>query len=260
MCSIIVLVFINALFVVALYAEWNQRKMQSSMSETTQPTTETKSLTIQAEGKQILVKEPLKKQSASLDVPLIKQKPDLYNGCELTSLTMLLQYYGINKTKIELVPEMRQDLTEMQISQEGTITYWGNPNTGFVGDITGKKQGYSIYHSALIELLKKYIPTGVDLTRSSFDLLEQQVSKGIPVVVWTTIGYIVPQNWVVWDSPLGPIRASFSIHTVVLVGYDQEHVYVNDPLTGVKNQRVEKQQFNRSWDAMGKQAISYQKK
>ncbi|WP_235613257.1 C39 family peptidase [Paenibacillus sp. LC231] len=192
-----------------------------------------------------------------LDAPLIKQLPELYNGCEITSLAMLLQFHGIAKNKMELVGEMKKDPAPMKTDAQGNITYWGNPNLGFVGDITGKEKGYSIYHSALFDLLKNYIPTAVDLTNHSFDTLEQQLAQGVPVIAWTTTTYVELPKWVVWDSPTGPVRATFSVHSVLLVGYDQQYVYVNDPLSGVKGQQVDKQQFIRSWEALGKQALSY---
>ena len=37
-----------------------------------------------------------------LNVPLERQLPDLPNGCEVTSLSMLLNYYDINVSKLEL--------------------------------------------------------------------------------------------------------------------------------------------------------------
>ncbi|NHN33190.1 C39 family peptidase [Paenibacillus agricola] len=198
-----------------------------------------------------------KPKSFIIDAPIIQQKPELPSGCELTSLTMLLQFYGVKKTKMELLPEMLVDPTPIQWDDKGNIVYWGNPNLGFVGDITAKSQGFSIYHTALFQLMATYIPTSVDLTRSSFDLLERQVAAGIPVVVWTTIGFKETPRWYVWDSPLGPIKGTFSVHAVLLVGYDESYVYVNDPLTGVKQEKVLKEQFIKTWDLQGRQALSY---
>ena len=204
---------------------------------------------------------PVKKRSAMIDAPVVLQYPELPNGCELTTLAMMLQFYGINKGKMELLPEMNRDTTPFRTGPDGTIEYWGNPNTGFVGDITGKHKGFGIYHAGLFGLLQSYIPTATDMTRSSFEELERQVSDGIPVLVWTTIRYTVPSDrqWVTWDSPLGPIRTTFQEHTVLLVGYDEDYVYVNDPLKAEKKHRVEKKQFIASWEAMGKQALSYTK-
>ena len=195
--------------------------------------------------------------AASLDAPVVRQFPELPAGCEITSLTMLLQYYGVQKDKMELVKEMKTDPTPVRLGKNGSIAYWGDPNTGFVGDVTGKSRGYSIYHGPLFELLKTYVPTAVDLTGEPFERLERQIADGVPVLVWTTIDYKVPDNWIVWNSPTGPIRATFKVHAVLLVGYDESNVYVNDPYTGKKSLQIDKERFIATWDVMGRQALSY---
>jgi uncharacterized protein YvpB len=201
----------------------------------------------------------VKKVSAMLNAPLIKQYPELYSGCEITTLAMMLQFYGIQKGKMELIPEMKYDKTAYQLDERGKIVYWGNPNLGFVGDVTGRAKGFGIYHTALLPLLKKYIPTAVDLTGKPFAVLESKIAEGIPVEVWTTIDYIENVQWTEWDTSLGPIRATFSEHAVLLVGYDKDHVYVNDPLNDKSNLKLNKALFIRTWEMMDKQAISYEK-
>lgn len=200
---------------------------------------------------------PAKKTSALLQAPIIRQFPELRSGCEVTSLAMLINYYGIDVDKMELADRMDKDETPMRLRKDGSIAYWGNPNIGFVGDVTGKSRGFGIYHGPLLNLMKQYIPTAVDLTEKPFEDIERQVSEGIPVIVWTTINFVIPNNWVVWDSPLGPIRTTFSEHAVLLVGYDEESVYVNDPWTGRAAYKVNKERFIATWEAMGRQAISY---
>jgi uncharacterized protein YvpB len=200
-----------------------------------------------------------RKTSAMLKAPLIKQYPELNSGCEITTLAMMLQFYGIQKGKMELIPEMKYDKTTYQIDGNGKIIYWGNPNIGFVGDVTGRSKGFGIYHTALIHLLKKYIPTAVDLTGRPFEELENKIAEGIPVEVWTTIDYIENVQWTTWDTSIGPIRTTFSEHAVLLVGYDKDNVYVNDPLSGKSNLKINKALFIRTWEMMEKQAISYEK-
>ncbi|UUZ95881.1 C39 family peptidase [Paenibacillus sp. P25] len=194
--------------------------------------------------------------SVLLDAPAIRQLPELRSGCEVTSLAMLLQYYHVDKSKLELAGEMKMDPTPIRWNSDGSIASWGNPNLGFVGDVTGASKGFGIYHTALYELLKKYAPSAVDLTGKPFDGLEKKLRSGIPSVVWTTIDYNVPDKWVVWDTPIGPIQTTFMEHAVLLVGYDGEFVYVNDPLTGRGKQKIEKERFVASWEAMGRQALS----
>lgn len=203
-------------------------------------------------------KPPEKKQQAMIDAPIVSQYPELRNGCEVVSLTMLLQFYGIEKDKLALAQEMKKDTTPRK-EVNGNTVYWGNPNIGFVGDVTGKTMGYGIYNGPLLELLSKYIPNGINLTGSSFDEIERSVSEGRPVVVWTTVSFTKPREdqWVTWQSPQGEVRATFQEHAVLVVGYDEDHVYVNDPISGKKKLQLEKSSFLASWEALGKQAISY---
>jgi uncharacterized protein YvpB len=44
------------------------------------------------------------------------------------------------------------------------------------------------------------------------------------------------------------------MHSVVMTGYDQESIYLNNPY-GTKNQKVDKDNFIKSWQQMGSQAI-----
>lgn len=248
------LAFSSATMLFLLYMKITVKKDSLLSSDLIYPTA-----VISDDKQSATIERSNKKQSAMIDAPILLQNPELYNGCEITALTMMFQYKGIDKNKMELVPELKKDPTEIQYNPDGTIKFWGNPNLGYVGDITGKQKGFGIYHAALSDLLLKYIPSGVDLTGRSFDELERQVSAGIPVLVWTTVSFTVPSDnqWVVWNTSIGPIRTTFQEHTVLLVGYDDKNVYVNDPLSGRKQLKIEKERFIASWEALGKQALSY---
>lgn len=248
------LLFSSSVFIVLLYLEITEKRSQPHLMDSNAVIN-----TIPLPIDTVTAETPVKKISAMIEAPVVLQNPELPSGCELTALTMLLQFKGINKDKMELLPEMKKDPTPIKWGKNGKIEYWGNPNIGYVGDITGKEKGFGIYHAGLFDLLEKYIPTAEDLTRGSFEELEQKVSDGIPVLVWTTIRFTIPseKQWVIWDSPLGPIKTTFQEHTVLLVGYDENHVYVNDPLSGKKQYQIEKKQFIATWEAMGRQALSY---
>lgn len=201
--------------------------------------------------------KPVKKASVLLDAPVIRQHPELPAGCEITSLAMLLQFAGIDKSKMDLVPEMPKDPTEIRWAAGGGIESWGDPNVGFVGDVTGKSKAFGIYHKGLFPLLQKYVPSGIDLTGQSFERLEEQLSEGFPVIAWTTINFGIPSKWVTWNTASGPIKTTFLEHAVLLVGYDDKYVYANDPWTGAKNVKIDKAKFISTWEIMGKQALSY---
>lgn len=205
-------------------------------------------------------KERPKPAAALLDAPVIKQYPELPSGCEVTSLAMLLQYAGVSKSKMDLAYEMPKDTSPLRYDNNGRIVSWGDPNAGFVGDVTGKSRGFGVYHAGLLPLLKSYVTEAIDLTGKPFDLLERQIAAGYPVIAWSTIDFAVPSRWVTWESPNGTVRTTFAEHAVLLVGYDETNVYVNNPVTGIKNTAIDKAQFLETWNAMGQQALSYYKK
>jgi uncharacterized protein YvpB len=202
----------------------------------------------------LVKKEPIMPESKILDVPLINQmdSPKLTNGCEVTSLAMVLQYYGLKVTKnelankIETVPLMDKD------------NKMGNPNIGFVGDMANGP-GLCVYNGPIFDLATKYVGNkAVNLTNSPFDDLLKKVGRGIPVWVITTNNYEPTVPFEKWDTQQGTIFITYSEHSVVITGYDQNYIYVNDPY-GYKNMKIDKWQFIVSWEEMGKQAIAIEK-
>lgn len=203
----------------------------------------------------------LQNEKKILDVPLIKQNPELKYGCEVTSLAMLLQYAGFEIDKLELAYQVPKDNSKLIQSESENIIRWGDPNKGFVGDMTGKQKGYAVYDKPLEELMRKFLGyKTLNLTGKSFNSLLKQIDNDKPVIVWTTGDYQLPDRWESWKYGNSEeiIKTPLDLHVVVLVGYDGRNVYLNDPLSGVKAQKVRKQTFINSWKALEKRALSYQ--
>jgi uncharacterized protein YvpB len=198
-------------------------------------------------------------QKVILDAPIISQGPELKNGCEVTSLAMLLQYAGLHVGKMELSEKVPKDSDKLNHSGSGDdVTHWGNPDHGFVGDITGKSRGYAVYNKPLERLMQQYMPGRTEnLTGRSFSDLQKKIRDGRPVVVWTTVHFSPPRSWDTWQHNGEQILATREEHAVLLVGFDSAFVYVNDPLTGQKAKPVDKRSFIASWNALGSQALSY---
>ncbi len=190
---------------------------------------------------------------APLDVPIIWQMPELPTGCEVTSLAMALQYKGVRTNKITLANQLPKDKRPVIRNQDGIIRIWGDPNQAFVGNPFGN--GYSIFPAPLKQFADQFRPT-VDLTGAPFKLLEQQIEKGNPVMVWITINYVtpLPRYWKTPEDKL--IKAPTPIHCVVMTGFDQNQVYFNDPLTNEKNMAIDKTHFIQLYHAIGKHALA----
>ena len=197
---------------------------------------------------------PILPKSKLLDVPLINQmtKPMLYNGCEVTSMAMILQYHGVKVTKNDLAENIRT------VPLTYTNGLKGNPNVGFVGNMA-KGPGLGVYNGPMLDLAKKYVgDRAVNLTNSPFTDVLKKVSQGLPVWIITTSRFAPVSVFETWNTPQGKIQITFSEHSVAITGYDDKYIYVNDPY-GVKNRKCDRENFIKAWEQMGSQAIVIEK-
>ncbi|MBE7121585.1 S-layer homology domain-containing protein [Bacillus cereus] len=191
-----------------------------------------------------------------LNVPSIYQFPELHNGCEVVSLQMLVEHQiGRSLNKVAFAFEMPFDQTKLK-NYKTSSQIWGDPDVGFVGDVTGNTPGYSINPEPLKRLLDKYA-RGTNLTGNDFSVLEDYVRNGKPVVTWVTVALNNPRPITTWKTPGGKtIYARMNTHAVVLTGVDDNYVYYNDPFYGTKNVKVSKSWFASIYNQMGKKALS----
>ncbi|AND41862.1 C39 family peptidase [Cytobacillus oceanisediminis] len=199
------------------------------------------------------------KEETIIDAPAVNQFPELPRGCEVTSLSMLLQHAGIQADKMTLAKEIKKNPEPYHI-ENGKI-YFGHPNDGFIGDMYSfDNPGLGVYHKPVKELAEKYMPGSIeDLTGSDFEDLKIHLSDGRPVWVIINTAYkqLSDDFFQTWHTPSGKIQITYKEHSVLLTGYDQEYMYFNDPLTGEKNKKAPKNDFEKAWVQMGKQAITY---
>src|SRR5690606_33393534 len=137
--------------------------------------------------------------------------------------------------------------------------YFGNPYDGFVGDMYSKNNpGYGVYHGPLTELAKNYVgDRAIDLTGHSFETVLAFLNKAEPVVVIINATYKpLPESaFETWETPTGQVKITYREHSVLVVGYDEDYIYYNDPLqTTLK--KAPKEEFIGAWEQMGKQAVT----
>lgn len=199
---------------------------------------------------------PLPK-TAMIEVPAQNQLPDLPNGCEVTSLSMLFTAIGDPVSRYTLADEVAKDPQPLVKNKKEEIVEWGDPNVGFVGSM--EKVGFGVYHGPIAALINQILPgRALDLTGQPFDTVLRTVASGTPVEVWTNQNFVpLPDDkFTTWNSPEGPIHTTFYEHAVLLVGYDQDHLYIDNPLGGIHDQEVDRSQFIASWKQMGSQAVT----
>jgi uncharacterized protein YvpB len=163
--------------------------------------------------------------SSRLDVPYISQLPEMPSGCEIVSVTMMLNHAGIDVSKEDAAAQ---------------LPYSNDPSQGFTGsvyDAGGYGYGGIVWPSALVELVRGYQGSAVDLTEASWETVRGFVDEGRPVCIWFTEGGLD--------------------HTVLLVGYSENTVWVNDPLAA-KDTTLELEVFFQLWAQNGYRALSYE--
>ncbi|PFR68930.1 S-layer protein, partial [Bacillus cereus] len=78
-----------------------------------------------------------------------------------------------------------------------------------------------------------------------------------PVVAWVTENLGSPESPTVWRTPSGKtIYGRMNTHAVTVTGIDANNVYYNDPITGQKNARADKEWFTYIYNQMGNKALS----
>lgn len=191
------------------------------------------------------------KQEQKLNVPLENQMPDLPNGCEVTSLSMLMNYYGIKVSKNELA----ETIQHVDSFTDGG-KYRGNPHQGFVGHMTIANAGWCVYNEPLYNVARKYTSHIENITGSDFLSLLKLVSNGHPVMIITTTTFNKVNNVQTWDTNTGKVNVTPSSHACVITGYSKPKkvVYVNNPY-GYKNQPVNWKNLQASYNQQGRQAL-----
>jgi uncharacterized protein YvpB len=174
-----------------------------------------------------------------LNVPIYKQQHSL--GCESTAAAMAANYHHVDVSE--------QDILDALPRNE-------NPHLGFRGDIDGPYGGiedYGVYAGPIRQVLTRL---GLDAQHleGGLDEIKAALRHGRPVIVWVTYGLQAqtPQQVVMPDDQtvtLVPYE-----HTVLIVGYNRDGLWVNDPFTGTQDFYSEGD-FLRSFAYLGNMAL-----
>lgn len=189
---------------------------------------------------------------------LIYQNPELPNGCEVTSLAMLLKWAGCPIDKVELAEDY---LPKEDFAYAGGDRLGPDPGQAYVGDPSSAKGWYCferpiIYagNTWLREQNNNFqVVSLVGLTQKE---LEDYLDLGIPLAVWVTLDYTPPKSSSFqWTLPDGTRYTPYSnLHCVVLTGWNDGDYQIADPISGW--QRVSPALFWNSFDAMGRRAAA----
>ncbi|MBR2043924.1 MAG: C39 family peptidase [Clostridia bacterium] len=172
----------------------------------------------------------LTQKSVKLDVDYLPQRPELPTGCEITSLTTVLNYYGYNVTKTEMADNY---LPKSNTSKNFWSVFVGNPRYS---------SGFGCYAQPITEAANKYLEeqgsnlVAYNCSGSTFEQLLLEIESGRPVVIWGTLNMAKPYyayEWIVEDG--STVRWITPEHCLVLIGYDLERsvAIISDPMRGI---------------------------
>ena len=197
-------------------------------------------------------------QKTMVDVPYISQKNVLATGCELVSATMVMQFYGYDITVEDFVQNTPQ--SELKQTKGGFV---GNdPSESFIGN-PHSSNGFGCYAPVITSVMNSFFnhksKKAVDVTGTNLeDLLHTYIDNDSPVLVWATMNMKQPQHGKSWtiESTGKTFQWIAGEHCLVLVGYDHDLYYFNDPydtpgLGGYDHELVEAR-----YQALGPQAAA----
>lgn len=197
----------------------------------------------------------LEEGDGMVNVPLLSQKECGYQtGCELVSGAMVLQYYGL-----EISPQDIYDVipkTDVLMNADGT---GADPRQVFIGDPKGMG-GYGCYANPLIDAMNQLLNEewhAVNISGTPLSELEEGYLKnGTPVIIWTTIHMMEPEQGNRWKLQDGTeFQWIAGEHCLVLVGADKDYYYFNDPNHADEVVGYERGTVEERYQQMGRQAI-----
>lgn len=167
-------------------------------------------------------------------VPVIAQMPKYPTGCESVSAVMALQYAGEDVTVDRFIDEYLQMSTDFYYV-DGKH-YGPDPFQVFIGN-PRSTASYGCMAPVIENALNAYFGAEDRVTnttgKSLAELCSTYIDRQIPVIVWASINMIATYPGNTWYLPDGTEYAwPANEHCLLLVGYDEQYYYFNDPYKG----------------------------
>lgn len=153
---------------------------------------------------------------------VISQRPELPTGCEMTAVTMMLRYAGVNINKLQVANETPRS---------------NNGNYGFVGN-PYSTTGWWVYPTGIAPVVNRHLGHSEVMTGASLSAIQQKLLNRHLVVIWVAN------------------MDGFVNHALALTGYNGSGFNYNDPWTGQKAW-MSYGDFYSHWNADAQRALSY---
>ena len=168
-----------------------------------------------------------------IQVPYIDQTKEYPTGCESVSTVMLLRYLGLDVTVDEFIEKY---LEKEPMHQTDGRLCGPDPWKCFAGS-PYDSESFGCYAPVIVQALNKVFTTNKinkkaeDITGMEMsEMLNRFIDQDTPVVFWASIDLketIVGPKWQLSDGSV--FTWISNEHCMLLVGYDEECYYFNDP-------------------------------
>lgn len=189
---------------------------------------------------------------------IIRQNPELPTGCEITAMTMALNYYNVKVSKMEMAEKYLPCKPYHIFLGPDQKAHGPDLEQYFIGNPKGK--GYVCGPEAVIKAANDYLKEhksrwrALNKTGAEPWELYKLVQQDIPVVVWVTIYMKDRKKAVGWYTENGKyVDWSTNDHGAVLIGIEKKKVVIADPITGKIKYRREL--FERIYEDRGKKCV-----
>ena len=187
-----------------------------------------------------------------LEVPAVCQFPDLPTGCESVSTAMVLNFYGETVTAKEFFYSW---LTAVDFKTSGGTTTGPHPNDALCGNPDNALGCWAGAVEKAVNTHAKGCCATVLPGQTLASLCQNFIRNGKPIVVWATQGMKPEAKGKSWKLPSGENFTWITgEHCLVLVGYDDDFYYFNDPISGGVA-AFEKGIAEKRFAALGSQAL-----
>lgn len=197
------------------------------------------------------------------EVELQMQNPELPNGCEVTSLAMVLTAWGYPADKVTLADNCLP-CEDFWFDEAGN-RMGPDPDQAYAGDPASATGGWYCLEGAIVTAANAWISSNGGgaqaqaLTGLSREELEEFAQAAVPLVVWITRDYqpVEYADYFSWQLPDGSTCTPYNdLHCVVLAGEEDGSYRIADPLNGW--QLVDPETFWQSFSGMGCRAVAIQ--
>jgi len=172
-----------------------------------------------------------------LDVPVVLQRPALPNGCEITALTAVINFYGYDVKHTTMSDTY---LPKQNFEYRNGERYGPNPYVAYIGNPREAKSGFFCYAPPIVEAANRYLSSinstrrAIDISGTTWRQIIDYLDAGVPVVIWVTEDLEKIKPGFSWRllSTGALFTAPGNLHAVVLTGHSGVDLHVMDPLHG----------------------------